>query len=148
MNSENPNTKTGDSKLLSQAGKARRDSMRDELQTEFVRLHARRRRTRTALALSPAFALMIAAATWWAWPVDSAVNPANQVAEVLQPTAPNALLSEPEIAVAETTNSHLEFELINDDQLLDLLAEAGHPSALAWFDGKPVVIPLVKKTTL
>ena len=126
MNSEKPNAKTGDSQLLSEAAQSRRDSMRDELQTEFVRLHARRRRTRTALAMSPAIALLIAAATWWAWPVDSSVNPANQVAEELQPTAPNALLSEPEIAVAEPTNSHLEFELINDDQLLDLLAEAGH----------------------
>jgi hypothetical protein len=45
----------------------------------------------------------------------------------------------------ELTECRLEFELINDDQLLDLLSEAGQPSALVWRNGEVNVVPLIQK---
>ncbi len=148
MNSEQPNTNSHDPELLSQAGKARRVEMRDQLQAEFVQLHVRRQRTRRALAWSPAIVLLMVAGAWWTWSTIAAGNSSKLMVENRQPPVQDAVPSSTGISANEPASPHVEFELINDDQLLDLLAEAGQPSALAWFKGKPVVIPLSKKPTL
>jgi hypothetical protein len=144
MNSEHFNARKRNSKIFSDAGTERREAMRRDLQSEFVQFHTRRRRFRTALAWSPVVVLLMVATGWWVWSTSSLIGPVPQVSENRRPSVEESPRRASKIPVAESTPSHIEFELIDDDQLLDLLAEAGKPSALAWFSGKPVVIPLGK----
>ena len=148
MNSEQPNTNSHAPELLSQAGKARRVEMRAQLQAAFVQFHARRQRTRRALAWSPAIVLLMVAGAWWTWSIIAAGNSSKLLVESRQPPVQDTLPSSTGVSAHEPSSLRVEFELINDDQLLDLLAEAGHPSALAWFKGKPVVVPLSQKSAL
>lgn len=146
MNSEHPVPQTDDFNLPSQAATARRDAMRGQLQAEFERFHAGRRRTRTAVAWSAATVVLIAATTWLAWPLGKPVNSPHNVAVQVQ--SPDEVLRQPVDSIYKSAHARIEFELIDDDQMLELLSEAGQPSALAWFDGKPVVIPLSTKSAL
>lgn len=148
MNPEMKTPNSFDRELLTPAGQSRRDSMRDQLQTEFIRFHHRRSRNRKAIAWSAvATAVLFAAGFIWIWPDRSTGNPSNEVA-----THPISTIDSPglqiELVETATQKPGIVFELINDDQLLDMLAEAGHPSALAWIKGKPVVIPLDDGPTL
>ncbi len=142
MNSEMKTPKSEASGFLTPAGQARRESMRDRMHTEFVRLHQRRNRNRKAVAWSAAAtAVLISVGMFWLWPDRFTGSSSKEVA--VQPNQPvEKSNAQVELVKPETETTGIEFELINDDQLLDMLAEVGQPSALAWIGGKQVLIPL------
>ncbi len=131
-----------DRELLTPAGRDRHRSMCEQLQGEFVRFHRLRNRNRRAMAWSAVVSVILCATgLWWLQTGRTISTSSGEVAvQTVSPAGDPGPQVEP--ATSERGKSGIELELISDDQLLDMLAEAGQPSALAWIQGKPVVIPL------
>lgn len=130
---------------LSAAGGVRRQRMLTELQEELAGLRRFRRRRRMVLAVCGAAILFALGAGGWyrlqagveQRAVTIAGGPGGSAGPSAHPVIP-ALARDQSVA----GDGPLELELIDDSQLLDLLAEAGFPSGLAQIDGRAVVIPM------
>lgn len=136
---------------LTATGAARRDSMREELARELVRVSRRRRATRRAVTATAALVLAGAGVWWAASMVPSAPHSAPPVAHV--PSRPQAMSP-------ETTRVHVEIIRdtptiqpasfvsdrvaaadvgLSDDELLQELAELGRPTGLAVIGDRTVL---------
>jgi len=138
-----------DSKIvLSQEGKARKEAMLDQLQEELVSVHHRRRR-RTAIAKGIALAAVVAVAGLaWSFLVSTA-DSENRIAErtAISSSASRMLVASvgnvediEDRCVVVNSDSSAEFELMADDELLEMLSAVGQPSVLGEIDGKVRVI--------
>ena len=143
---------------LSEAGQLRRRQMLSELQLEMRKLHQRRRR-RNHVAIAIGISAIIPAALILQKsgyvelpnpavrsltklvPRDSVTPSSNDpVEQVIQRFGPEAV-------VRSKDYSTFKFEVVSDQEMLELLEAAGQPSALARIDGKLTVVSTRKPTS-
>jgi hypothetical protein len=142
MNPDNPR------ELLTAAGAARRRQILAAAFREADRRQRRRTVRRAAVFTCVAgfiglSLIFIRARTTPSAPA-VAINPTTQSAITQTTSRADDRVKPPAVAVEfiPAENINRRWEVIDDDQLLDALADAGQPSGIMRIDGKTVVVPV------
>lgn len=134
---------------LSQQGKARKQAMLGQLQTEFASVHHTRLQ-RAALANWVAFAAVVVVIAGFGWSLRTPNRDLeNQIVDAAtNTTAPQPLVTAvgnvagvSERYIVVNNDKLTAMETIADDELLTMLTNAGKPAVLGTINGELRVIP-------
>ena len=140
-------TEPSDELELSPDGQTRRKQMLHELQQQMQRVHTRRAMLRKC-AVAVGLAVVVTAAVALLV-IDR--RPNGQLA--IRPSLEvHSVGSEPgemrTPADSGASGSRVQFELIDDNQLLTMLKQVGQPAELARIDGRLVLLPIRERSRL
>ena len=134
---------------LSSAGLARRQQIKDACGDRLAGIRARQRRLRQATRISAVAALLagLLAVRWISGGFPGSAPDVRVVREQPSTSNPAPTFVESHSAPKQTPvvpaiAPEIKIETIDDQRLLQLLAEAGKPSTLGRIDGKLVVLPI------
>jgi hypothetical protein len=141
------NAADSDDVLLSREGAARRDAiLADALRTADRRRHWRALRRVAAAACIGAIAFGTVASVYRSTHRPTHLQSPGRIATSAPSTVPAAIVPEhlPRIVVQIIPADDVDrkWQVINDDQLLAALADAGKPAGIARVNGKAVLVPI------